>query len=310
MTTDYEIELQKKERRERVERINRWLREEGVLDSTKLHNQLEAALKMNGDDVSDALLVAIQSQVWKLGVGHWSDIPDRRKVNKWETMQQWVESADGLNMTMSQLFRSVANKRMNESAAEAVTLLIEATPKDVLETVACTAPEGDLLSQPVPGWRDIIRANEDAYGPEWRKAAAALDDLLHRKPGNPGARGDGGQFVVTPQDGDGQPAPDRKSREGRRRTLKRYADDPKLCADKGIEQAQVQQALRAFEEGELSATAAMKACGLLAPSDAATNRVFLVRDSQEVARRLIAAAGVERAAEIAAALSTLLTETK
>ena len=307
MTTDYEIELQKKERRERVERINRWLREEGVLDSTKLHNQLEAALKMNGDDVSDALLVAIQSQVWKLGVGHWSDIPDRRKVNKWETMQQWVESADGLNMTMSQLFRSVANKRMNESAAEAVTLLIEATPKDVLETVACTAPEGDLLSQPVPGWRDIIRANEDAYGPEWRKAAAALDDLLHRERGGDYTSEDAQSKNV----GNGlAKAPSDKSREGRRRTLKRYADDPKLCADKGIEQAQVQQALRAFEEGELSATAAMKACGLLAPSDAATNRVFLVRDSQEVARRLIAAAGVERAAEIAAALSTLLTETK
>jgi hypothetical protein len=105
-------------------------------------------------------------------------------------------------------------------------------------------------------------------------------------------------------------APDRKSREGRRRTLKRYADDPKLCADKGIEQSSVQQALRAFEEGELSAAAAMRACGLLPQSDASVNRVFLVRDSQEVARRLIAAAGVERAAEIAAALSTLLTETK
>jgi hypothetical protein len=49
---------------------------------------------------------------------------------------------------------------------------------------------------------------------------------------------------------------------------------------------------------------------LLPQSDASVNRVFLVRDSQEVARRLIAAAGVERAAEIAAALSTLLTETK
>ena len=60
-----------------------------------------------------------------------------------------------------------------------------------------------------------------------------------------------------------------------------------------------------FEEGQTSAGAgAMRSCGLLeASSDSSTNRVFLVRDSKEVARRLlIAAAGTDRAAEIAAAL--------
>ena len=253
MTTDHEIELQKKERRERVERINRWLREEGVLDSTKLHNQLEAALKMNGDDISDALLVAIQSQVWKLGVGHWSDIPDRRKVNKWETMQQWVESADGLNMTMSQLFRSVANKRMNESAAEAVTLLIEATPKEVLETVADKSTEGgDLFAPVIPGWRDIIRANEDAYGTEWRKASTALDDLLRRKPGcQPGNTNNNSKVESSCHLESTSAEVSNKSREGRRRTLKRYADSEMLCEMKGVKQDDVVQALRGFEEGTL-----------------------------------------------------------
>jgi hypothetical protein len=140
------------------------------------------------------------------------------------------------------------------------------------------------------------------------RAAAALDDLLHRKVGS-NQDASTGKFTECGDTTNGTP-PDRKSREGRRRTLKRYADDPKLCADKGIEQSSVKQALRAFEEGELSAAAAMRACGLLAQSDASVNRVFLVRDSQEVARRLIAAAGVERAAEIAAALNTLIKETK
>ena len=294
--------------REYSRRRAEWLKEQGweVLQATQLNTQLRDAIRLSSDDISDGLVTAVQARIWEKGIGQFSDNPDRCKVNHAYSMQEWVEADWGLGMTMSQLFRAVANKRMNTSAVEATTLLIEATPREVLETVACTAPEGDLLSKSVPGWRDIIRANEDAYGPEWRKAAAALDDLLRNGHGGNRRSEDfkcGDTTLETP-------APDRKSREGRRRTLKRYADDPKLCADKGIEQTQVQQALRAFEEGELSAAAAMKACGLLAPSDASTNRVFLVRDSQEVARRLIAAAGVERAAEIAAALSTLLTETK
>ena len=295
--------------REYSRRRAEWLKEQGweVLQATQLNTQLRDAIRLSSDDISDGLVTAVQARIWEKGIGQFSDNPDRCKVNHAYSMQEWVEADWGLGMTMSQLFRAVANKRMNTSAVEATTLLIEATPREVLETVACTAPEGDLLSKSVPGWRDIIRANEDAYGPEWRKAAAALDDLLHRERG-----GDYTSEEAQSKSGDTTlaPLPDRKSREGRRRTLKRYADDPKLCADKGIEQAQVQQALRAFEEGELSAAAAMKVCGLLAPSDASTNRVFLVRDSQEVARRLIVAAGVERAAEIAAALSTLLTETK
>ena len=295
--------------REYSRRRAEWLKEQGweVLQATQLNTQLRDAIRLSSDDISDGLVTAVQARIWEKGIGQFSDNPDRCKVNHAYSMQEWVEADWGLGMTMSQLFRAVANKRMNTSAVEATTLLIEATPREVLETVACTAPEGDLLSKSVPGWRDIIRANEDAYGPEWRKAAAALDDLLHRERG-----GDYTSEEAQSKSGDTTlaPLPDRKSREGRRRTLKRYADDPKLCADKGIEQTQVQQALRAFEEGELSAAAAMKVCGLLAPSDASTNRVFLVRDSQEVARRLIVAAGVERAAEIAAALSTLLTETK
>jgi hypothetical protein len=296
--------------REYSRRRAEWLKEQGweVLQATQLNTQLRDAIRLSSDDISDALVTAVQARIWEKGIGHFSDSPDRCKVNHAGTMQEWVEADWGLGMTMSQLFRAVANKRMNSSAVEATTLLIEATPRDVLETVACAAPEGDLLSKPVPGWRDIIRANEDAYGPEWRKAAAALDDLLHRKQGETQARDESGRFE--PVGGDTTERPDRKSREGRRRTLKRYADDPKLCADKGVEQSSVQQALRAFEEGELSAAAAMRACGLLAQSDSSINRVFLVRDSQEVARRLIAAAGVERAAEIAAALNTLIKETK
>lgn len=300
--------------REFSRRRAEWLKEQGweVLQATQLNTQLRDAIRMSSDDISDALVTAVQARIWEKGIGHFSDNPDRCKVNHATSMQEWVEADWGLGMTMSQLFRAVANKRMNSSAVEATTLLIEATPREVLETVATTAPEGDLLSKPVPGWRDIIRANEDAYGPEWRKAAAALDDLLHRKQDADHERGEDGRFqkALPTDSGEKARAPSDKSREGRRRTLKRYADDPKLCADKGVEQTAVKQALRAFEEGELSASAAMRACGLLAPSDASTNRVFLVRDSQEVARRLIAAAGVERAAEIAAALSTLLTETK
>lgn len=297
--------------REFSRRRAEWLKEQGweVLQATQLNTQLRDAIRMSSDDISDALVTAVQARIWEKGIGHFSDNPDRCKVNHATSMQEWVEADWGLGMTMSQLFRAVANKRMNSSAVEATTLLIEATPREVLETVATTAPEGDLLSKPVPGWRDIIRANEDAYGPEWRKAAAALDDLLHRKVGS-NQDASTGKFTECSDRTNGAEVPGRNSREGRRRTLKRYADDPKLCADKGVKQEQVQQALRAFEEGELSASAAMRACGLLAPSDASTNRVFLVRDSQEVARRLIAAAGVERAAEIAAALSTLLTETK
>jgi len=291
------------------ERKQQWLKDQGsdVLECTALNEQLRDAIRLSSDDISDALVVAVQVRIWEKGIGHFSDSPDRCKVHRATTMQEWVEADWGLGMTMSQLFRTVANKRMNASAVEATTLLIEATPKEVLETVAETAPEGDLLSKPVPGWRQIIRANEDAYGPEWRKAAAALDDLLHRE--NGGDR-KSDEFRSGATTSDPVPLPDRKSREGRRRTLKRYADSADLCADKGVDQGEVKQALRAFEEGELSATAAMRACGLLPKSDSSTNRVFLVRDSKEVARRLLDAAGPDRAAEIVAALTELLLETK
>lgn len=309
--TDREIELEKIQRRERSEKIAAWLRENDVLESTRLNGQLQVSLKNNCDDISDTLLVAVKSKLWERGVGVWSDIPDRRKVLHWDSMQAWVEDQQGLNMTMPQLYRAVANKRMEDTAIDATLALVDHTPKSTLEVVAYSAPSGDLLSAPVPGWLDIAAANEQAYGPTWAKVRDAIDDRLHQKPG-----GNGNNQYTQPDEEDGAiPVGNRnstevssKSREGRRRTLKRYADDADLCAEKGIEQAAVQQALRALEEGQTSATGAMRACGLMTASDASTNRVFLVRDSQEVARRLIAAAGHDRAAEIAAALNHLLTE--
>ena len=284
------------------QRKTEWLKAQGyeINVATRTNETLRDALRLNSDDISDTLLTAVQGRIWEKGIGHFSDDPDRCKVNHARSMQEWVEADWGLNMTMSQLFRAVANKRMNDSAAEAATLLIEATPREVLETVADKSMTGDLFSTPVPGWRDIIRANEDAYGPQWRKASAALDDLLHKKPtGRPGK--DVLPEHVLPD------APGRNSREGRRRTLKRYADSSELCEQKGVQQDDVKAALRGFEEGQLSATAAMRSCGLLAKSDSSTNRVFLVRDSKEVARRLLDATGHDRAAEIVAALSELLT---
>ena len=199
--------------REYSRRRAEWLKEQGweVLQATQLNTQLRDAIRLSSDDISDALVTAVQARIWEKGIGQFSDNPDRCKVNHAHSMQEWVEADWGLGMTMSQLFRAVANKRMNTSAVEATTLLIEATPREVLETVACTAPEGDLLSKSVPGWRDIIRANEDAYGPEWRKAAAALDDLLHRKPG--AQPGNSNAANGETNGGDTTDRPDRKSRE-------------------------------------------------------------------------------------------------
>jgi len=131
------------------ERKRQWLLEQGddVLQSTSLNEQLRDAIRLSSDDISDALVVAVQVRVWEKGIGQFSDSPDRCKVHRASSMQEWVEADWGLGMTMSQLFRTVANKRMNASAVEATTLLIEATPKEVLETVAETAPEGDLAEQ-------------------------------------------------------------------------------------------------------------------------------------------------------------------
>ena len=301
MTTEHELELEKQQRRERTEKIARWLREEDVLESTRLNGQLQVSLKNNCDDISSTLLVAVKSKLWERGVGVWSDIPDRRKVIKWDTMQAWVEDQQGLNMTMPQLYRAVANKRMEDEAIDATMALVDHTPKATLEVVAHSAPSGDLLSSPVPGWLDIASANEQAYGPRWAKVRDAIDDRLHQKPGRPskeetpaGSRNISAEVSA-------------RSREGRRRTLKRYAEDADLCTEKGVDQDKVKEALRALEEGQTSATGAMRSCGLLTSSDSSTNRVFLVRDSKEVARRLIAAAGTDRAAEIAAALTDLLT---
>ena len=287
------------------QRKTEWLKAQGfeINVATRTNETLRDALRLNSDDISDTLLTAVQGRIWETGIGQFSDNPDRCKINHAGSMQEWVEADWGLNMTMSQLFRSVANKRMNSSAAEAATLLIEATPKDVLETVADKSMTGDLFSTPVPGWRDIIRANEDAYGPEWRKASAALDDLLHRKHG-----GDRKSAEIKTIGSGLDSVPSSNSREGRRRTLKRYADSEMLCEMKGIKQDDVIQSLRGFEEGTLSATAAMRNCGLLAQSDAATNRVFLVRDTKESARRILNAAGRDRAAHIVAELTALLSQ--
>ena len=125
----------------------------------------------------------MKSKLWERGVGVWSDIPDRRKVLKWDTMQAWVEDQQGLNMTMPQLYRAVANKRMEDEAIDATMALVDHTPKATLEVVAHSAPSGDLLSSPVPGWLDIASANEQAYGPRWAQVRDAIDDRLHQKPG-------------------------------------------------------------------------------------------------------------------------------
>ena len=305
MTTEHELELEKQQRRERTEKIARWLREEDVLESTRLNGQLQVSLKNNCDDISSTLLVAVKSKLWERGVGVWSDIPDRRKVIKWDTMQAWVEDQQGLNMTMPQLYRAVANKRMEDEAIDATMALISHTPDDTLEVVAYSAPSGDLLSSPVPGWLDIASANEQAYGPRWAQVRDAIDDRLHQKLGS-NQDPETGRFTECTGSTNGD-APSRTSREGRRRTLKRYAENAELCAEKGVDQGKVKESLRALEEGQVSAAGAMRSCGLMTSSDSSTNRVFLVRDSKEVARRLIAAAGTDRAAEIAAALTDLLT---
>lgn len=310
MTTERELELEKQQRRERTEKIARWLREQDVLESTRLNGQLQVSLKNNCDDISSTLLVAVKSKLWERGVGVWSDIPDRRKVIKWDTMQAWVEDQQGLNMTMPQLYRAVANKRMEDEAIDATMALISHTPDDTLEVVAYSAPSGDLLSSPVPGWLDIASANEQAYGPRWKEVCDELGERLQKKKGHGTERGDDGKFTVTgcqPEAVSSEVSS--RSKEGRRRKLKKYAEDAELCEQKGIDQNKVKEARRAFAEGQMSGAAAMRFCGLEAPSDSSTNRVFLVRDSIEVARRLLVAAGRDRAAEIAAALEHLLTQT-
>lgn len=283
-----------------AERRYAWLRQQGhaVLTSTALNSHLQDAIRLNSDDISNSLLTAIQSRIWEDGIGEFRDVADRCVVHKASSMQEWVEADWGLNMTMAQLFRTVANRRMEDSAATTAKLLIEATPPETLQLLA---DKGQYDGKDMPGWRQIIRANEDAYGSQWREVSNALDDSIQRQPGGNGNNqladkkaipGGNRNFTVVSS----------KSREGRRRTLRRYAQDAQLCEVKGVKQNQVIEALRGFEEGELTATAAMRAAGLLSGRDSSTNRVFLVRDSKEVARRLISAAGSSRAMEIAQAI--------
>ena len=69
MTTEHELELEKQQRRERTEKIARWLREEDVLESTRLNGQLQVSLKNNCDDISSTLLVG--SEVEAVGTRRW-----------------------------------------------------------------------------------------------------------------------------------------------------------------------------------------------------------------------------------------------
>lgn len=280
-----------------AERRNAWLRQQGhaVLTSTALNSHLRDAIRLNSDDISNSLLIAIQSRIWQDGIGEFRDVADRCVVHKADSMQEWVEADWGLNMTMAQLFRTVANRRMEDSAATAAKFLIEATPPETLQFLA---DKGQYNGKEMPGWRQIIRANEDAYGPQWREVSAALDDSIQRKPGDYRNNQFANEEAI-PGGNRNSTEVSSKSREGRRRTLRRYAQDAQLCSAKGVNQDQVIEALRGFEEGELTATAAMRAAGLLSERDSSTNRVFLVRNSKEVARRLISAAGSDRAIEIA-----------
>ena len=179
-----------------AERKNAWLKAQGheVLVSTALNEQLRDAIRLNSDDISDSLLAAINQRIWEAGIGEFRDLADRCAVHKASSMQEWVEADWGLDMTMAQLFRTVANRRMEDSAAVAAKRLIEATPSETLQFLA---DKGQFDGREMPGWRQIIRANEDAYGPQWREVSAALDDSLVRKPGHATKRGADGKFTVT-----------------------------------------------------------------------------------------------------------------
>lgn len=282
MASDFEIA--------KAERRDEWLStlQAEIRLNTDLTDQLCGALSDNAPArIASLLATCIRSEAWE-AVAEFSDTDP--KVVAYEPLQ-WCRQC--LHHEPDELMRVVASPLPDpEVGAGAAIALIHLVKEYEPNTFSLLLDKEDPRN-----WRALLKSNEQREGGPWVEAAAELD--RETRPGQ-GKRTDllpGRGEVVQAKEG---------TRDGIRRRLEKYANDPAACKEKGTTVKRVRQALRGFLAGDPAQTC-VRIAGLASPNQTAGARIRINGPAHEVARRLIDHLGSTDAAAIAAAITHQLT---
>ncbi len=295
MTTKHELTAQ------RI--ANKWLQAlpPDVLINTHATQVLKEHWLTNNPRLLAATFVdCTRQRVWEQ-IAYMPSVESKREVRSYSPLE-WIRECIGAEP--DELMRTVAGHLPNadlgtKAAINLIELMAAEDPATLQELcVDYNHGESNML-----GWNGLFGLLQEV-DPVWGKAQTKLQTALKSKsseaPPNStnGSRPSGG--VKNPTLGIHCKAQDRKSRLIR--TLTSLKDDPKACISKGTTPQKVSTALTRLVRGITPSAEAAKREAGLASSQKVNGGLGVRGESRDVARRLVALVGANRAKRIANAV--------
>jgi len=220
-----------------------------------------------------------------MGARGWNDLGvfsqsiKNRKVVHFQSFEDWI-SADysdgGLAIAPLQLLRLLSNSVEFDASIDACISVVNSLDIEIVKSVK------ESLS-------DISTGLACMHGDHWAKLDAAVVERI-KNPDLELSTTIVGSNVVRPRSGSIQRVLDR---------IQRVMVDAEQVARRGLSVPALQEAYTLLVQGMATPTQALRVAGLIPSSALRSRSVYLVKDADESARRIVESIGVERAQQLA-----------
>lgn len=230
---------------------------------------IQRACRNEEIDLATQLLQSIKQKRWERGVALLNQ--NAIKVVRFNSFSEWCEAFEdkgGLHRSPAWLFQKITTELINPDSLQAAILI--AQHMDPTELTAYCSRKGNRR-----GFLDIARGNVISQGPKWNDLVEALNNRSRDSSGE-----------------NAPPKPMKNSKAALRLRLVRRTLDQKLPESA---QLQARDGLAVLDRNG-SHRAACEAAGLAHKKD--SNVVFLSKDLDKVATRILFLLGKGRTAEL------------
>ena len=265
-------------------KIEEWVKElpEQIRLNTMSTRFMQDACRNSDATLAEQVVNAIKAKRWEKGVALMvHGFPQVVKFNSWIDWCKAYMDQGGLHKEPVWFFRKVTTELIGDESIEAALLLLEEMESADIK-VGCYPRPGN------PGFLQIAKGNVISQGPEWNRVVNYIEDRRRNKPGGTGAN-QHKQLEGAPPSA----KVDHRSKEGLRRRLtgKANAED---ISDK--ERQDYLLGIDVLDRGG-SYNAACQAAGI--ESKQTTRRIFIQKDMEKMAEKVIEIMGRDHARELA-----------
>lgn len=270
-------------------KVEEWVKElpDEVKRNTMSTRMFQDVCRNSDATLAEQVVNAIKAKRWQRGVALVANgFPKVVKFDSWVDWCKAYMDQGGLHKQPVWFFRKVTTELIGDQSIEAALLLLEEMESADIKA-GCYPRPGN------PGFLQIAKGNVISQGPEWSRVVNYIEDRRRNKPGGTGAN-----QHEQPEGAPPSAKVDHRSKEGLRRklTTKANAED---TSDK--ERQDCLLGVDVLDRGG-SYNAACQAAGI--ESKQTTRRIFVQKDMNKMADRLIEILGRDHARELASLVLT------